>query len=123
MGYPLGNATATTGLRGPAAMDRKDSDNVIDRRRFLRHAAAIAWMTPTILTLTASHAAATHSGCVHLGSTGCVSPASCCTAPSANVTCQGGRCCVPTGFPPEGPASNCCSGNVSLISGNCANLI
>lgn len=76
----------------------------LDRRLFLKRGITVAWATPTILTLMATSAAASHAGgpagCTHTGETGCGVVAVggltctvntdasgvCCEAPTA--TCQ-----------------------------------
>lgn len=81
----------------------------IDRRRFIKRAAAIGWATPVILTAMASSAAASHAtDCVHSGSLcgtwsaaqgrcvpvpGELALGVCCEAVSAGENCE----VVPTG--------------------------
>ena len=65
----------------------------MDRRRFLRRAAFVAWATPTIMTLTAQSALATTCAGVGCGSQ---NQAGGCAAGAGRCTCTGSACVAAT---------------------------
>jgi hypothetical protein len=69
-------------------MGQSDSGE-LDRRRFLRRAATVAWATPLVLTLGASAAQAQVSPGACLGATGRPDGCPC----FATSQCAGGCCC------------------------------
>ncbi len=73
-------------------------DNAIDRRRFLKRAATVAWSTPVILSLMSEAAYASHpDGCIHLEE-------ECGIYSTSSRTCTDN----PSG---SGSTGSCCSGN------------
>ena len=92
-------------------MEDRERSNGVDRRKFIKGAATVAWATPLVLTVGATSAHAqvpSPPNC--LGATG--RPQGCPCTTSSN--CAGGCCCSAGG--PIGAAGGCTSAS------NCANL-
>ncbi len=78
---------------------RTSSEAQINRRRFLRDAAVVAWSTPVIFTLISEHALAQATSCGTRPNTGGVPTGPCpnnpacppskpnCTAPTLGINC------------------------------------
>jgi hypothetical protein len=76
-------------------MNDHEGSSGVDRRRFLRGAATVAWATPLVLTLGASQAGA------QVGSPACAAAANRPNGCPCDTSgqCQGGCCCGPPGGP------------------------
>ncbi len=87
-------------------MDENSKD--IDRRLFLKRGATIAWAAPTILTLMATSAAASHGPtCIHTGDQ-CGffdTTTSTCIPPGGGEVCCAGLTCTATGTTQGAPCT------------------
>lgn len=110
----------------------EEDRQLMERRRFIRGAATVAWATPIILTLSAQGASASHTTCIALGSrcgTGSPNPtrpccesahsgvdqACCCQYTASNLQVRN-ECGTKTGV---GNACTVTLPNATVMAGTC----